>query len=381
MMQRLKVAVNVRFLLSGRLEGIGYFTHETLRRITRAHPEVDFYFLFDRPFASEFIYASNVHPVVLPPPARHPLLWYLWFELSVAYWLFRHKPDLFLSTDGFCSLHASIPTVAVMHDIAYEYFPQYVPRLTNCYYRYFMPMYARHAARIATVSEHSKRDIALHYHIPEDKIDVVYNGVREIFVPVSNEVREQVRARYTGGAPYLIYVGSVNGRKNLHRMLLAFDRFKSAHACPLKFVIAGSRGWSNRETDEVLRTMKHSKDVVITGRLHDEELALVLGSSLALMYVSLYEGFGVPPLEAMRCGVPCIVSDSSSLPEITSGAALLANAEDVDDIAAKITSIYFDENLRRELIEKGNKRVKSFSWDTSAELLWASCVRALSGSA
>ena len=127
MSKRKAIAVNTRFLIKNKLEGIGLFTYESLKRVTQAHPEIDFYFLFDRPFDSEFIFGENVKPVVLSPQARHPLLWYWWFEISVARWLNKNKPDLFISTDGYGCLQTEVPQVLVMHDLAYEHFTDNVP--------------------------------------------------------------------------------------------------------------------------------------------------------------------------------------------------------------------------------------------------------------
>ena len=124
-----------------------------MKRIVVQHPEIDFYFLFDRPFDTSFIFAPNVTPVVLFPPARHPFLWAWWFEISVAFWLRRHKMNLFVSPDGYLSLNTSTPTLLVIHDLAFEHFPQYVPALARWFYRYFSPKYASRAAQIATVAQ------------------------------------------------------------------------------------------------------------------------------------------------------------------------------------------------------------------------------------
>lgn len=377
MSTRKKIAVNTRFLLSNRLEGIGYFTHETLRHIVRSHPEVDFYFLFDRQYSKEFLYASNVKPVVLFPQARHPFLWYWWFEISVARWLTQHQPDLFLSTDGYCSLSSNTPTVAVIHDLSFEHYPQYVPWLTNKYYRHFMPRFIQHATRVATVSEYSRQDIVQQYQIEPSKIDVVYSAAKDFFKPTDAVSQQDVCNKYTGGAPFLLYVGSVNGRKNIKNMLLAFDAFKQKHGGDLKFLIAGSMGWSNKEMQIAHQQMIFSADVIFAGRINEDELVKIIGSSFALIYVSLFEGFGVPPLEAMKCEVPCITSSTTSMPEITAGAALLANPNEVMDIAKKIETLYLDNTLRAQLIAKGIKRANDFSWQQTAELLWQCCERAM----
>jgi glycosyltransferase involved in cell wall biosynthesis len=378
--QRKRIAVNTRFLIKDKLEGIGYFTHETLKYITRKNPQTDFYFLFDRPFSSDFIYNSNIFPIVLWPPARHPFLWYWWFEVSVAKWLNKNKCDCFLSTDGFCSLNTITPTVAVMHDLAFEYYPKQMPLLTQIFYKRFMPLYAKQASRIATVSEFSKQDIVSHYHVSTKKVDVVYSAAKDIFHPVTENIRSLTKNKFSKGCNYLLYVGSVNGRKNLSKMLLAFDAFKQKQVSDLKFLVVGSIGWSNEEMQAAHRVMKHREEVFFLGRLEEDDLVAVIGSCLALMYVSLFEGFGVPPLEAMKCEVPCLTSTTSSMPEITAGAALTADPHSVNDIALKIEALYNDPQLREQLIQKGKVRASFFTWQKTAELLWDCCSKVLNNS-
>ena len=234
------IAVNTRFLIKNKLEGIGLFTCEALKHITKAHPEIEFHFLFDRPYDPEFIFGENVKSVVLFPQARHPFLWYWWFEISVKNWLAKNKPDLFLSTDAYCCLHTKVPQVLVIHDLAHEHFSDHVYGLATRYYRYFMPRYAQKANRIATVSEFSKNDIVDLYHISPDKIDVVYNGAKEVYKPVSDEVKKQVKANYSNGSNYFVYVGSIHPRKNVKNLLLAFEQFKTETGSDFPFTITWS---------------------------------------------------------------------------------------------------------------------------------------------
>jgi glycosyltransferase involved in cell wall biosynthesis len=371
------IAVNTRFLLKGRLEGIGNFTYETLLILVREHPEVHFYFLFDRAYDPQFIFAPNITPVVLFPQARHPFLFIWWFEWSVANWLNKHRPDLFLSPDGFCSLRSPVKQLAVIHDISYEHYPQYVSRLQNMYYRHFIPRFARHATRIATVSEFSKNDIAAHYAVPEDKTDVVYNGIKEQFRQrFTRDEQQRAREKYAGGKPFFLYVGAIHPRKNVVRMLQAFELFKAQTASNLQFVLAGNLAWQNKEVHTFHQAMTYKADVRFTGRVEEESLPLLISSAFALLYVSLFEGFGVPPVEAMACGTPVITSTTSSMPEICGDGALFANPESAVDIAGKMIQLSDNPSLANELIEKGYQRAKLFTWKRSAGLLWQSITKA-----
>jgi glycosyltransferase involved in cell wall biosynthesis len=169
----MRIAVNTRLLLPDKLEGIGWFTHETMRRIVAAHPEHHFLFLFDRPFDKRFVYGPNVEPVVIWPPTRHPLLYRLWFDHLLPRKLKQLKADAYIGPDGFLSLHSTVPSLVVIHDLNFEHHPEDLPRAYRNYYRSYFPRFARHATRIATVSEFSRRDIAQRYEVPPQHIDVV----------------------------------------------------------------------------------------------------------------------------------------------------------------------------------------------------------------
>src|SRR4029077_20837570 len=158
-------------LLKGKMEGIAVHAFNVLKRITKAHSEHQFLFLFDRPYNEEFIFSDNITPIVLFPQARHPFLYYWWFEYSVGRLLNQSNPDLFYSPDGFLSLRAKTPSIPVMHDLNYEYYPKDLPGLTLRYYKHYFPRYAAKAKRILTVSEFSKQDIAKTYKMSPDKID------------------------------------------------------------------------------------------------------------------------------------------------------------------------------------------------------------------
>jgi len=366
------IAVNTRLLIKDKLEGIGRFTHETLSRITANHPEHEFIFLFDRRFSPEFIYSNNVTPVVLSPPARHPLLWYLWFEFSVPRFLKIMKPDLFLSPDGYLSLKSTIPSLPVIHDINFEHYPKSLPPLFSWYYRNYFPQFARKAARIATVSEFSKKDIAKTYTIHHEKIDVVYNGVNDGFKPLYENTIQQTRQQYSAGAPYFILTGAIHERKNISNLLKAYDLFRTTNPGNVKFLFAGNKKWWSDIMQTTLNEMNHKDDVIFTGRVNDEEMQLLTGSALAMVYVSFFEGFGIPVLEAMRCHVPVVASDAAALPEICDNAALLVDPNMVSSIAAGLGKITTDNALRKSLIEKGLQRCENFSWEKSAALLWQS---------
>lgn len=368
--QTMIIAVNTRLLLQNRLEGIGWFTYETLSRMTKEHPEHHFYFLFDRPYHSEFVFASNVTPIVLSPPARHPVLFYIWFEFSVARFLRKTKPDLFLSPDGYLSLRTKTASLAVIHDINFEHYPEDFPLIIKKYYLNFFPRFARKARRIATVSEFSKQDIMEQYGIESSKIDVVYNGCNTLFKPQSEETNQETRALYTESKPYFVFVGALLPRKNLRNLFYAFEKYKQQTNSDTKLVIVGEKKWWTPSIEEAYQNIHDKKSVVFTGRLQPIDLNKVLSASIALTYVSYFEGFGIPILEAFRCGTSVITSNITSMPEVAGDAALLINPFSIDEIADAMEKLADNPSLRNSLIAKSNRQLEKFSWDSTADLLW-----------
>jgi glycosyltransferase involved in cell wall biosynthesis len=371
-----QIVVNTRLLLKNRLEGIGWFSYQVLRRMTLNNPDVHFVFLFDREFDEEFVFADNITPMVLSPQARHPFLYYAWFQLSVKGLLNKMQPDLFLSPDGFLALGAKCRQLPVIHDINFVQYPKDLKWLTGKYYNYYFPKYAKAASRIATVSEFSKQAISSQYQISPDKIDVVYNGINDFFTPVPEQLKLQTRQKFSGGKEYFVYVGSLHPRKNIATLIKAFSLFKKETGSDIKLLLAGPVFWGMADIHKIIDEEKIREEIIFTGRLEDNDLALVLGSALALTFIPYYEGFGIPVIEAMQAGIPVITSNVTSLPEVAGEAALLVNPFDPAEIKNAMNRIYTDEALRKQLVIKGNLQKQNFSWDKSADLLWKSIKKA-----
>lgn len=364
----MKIAVNTRFLLNDYLEGYGYFLYETLCRITRSHPEHEFIFIFDRPFDKRFVFAGNVTPVMAGPPARHPLLWKLWYDVKVPAVLKKYKADVFLSCDGFCSLTTKVPQCLLVHDLSFLHYPSFIPKSHFLFYKYYTPKFLHKAKKVITVSDFSKKDISSHYGT--GSISIVPNAARDSFRPVTESEKEAVKNKYTAGRDYFVYAGAIHPRKNLVNLLRAFSVFKKKQKSNWKLVLAGRLAWKYKVFVENIKTYKYREDVILTSYLEEKELAKLVASAYGLVYPSMWEGFGVPVLEAMNCNVPVITSANSAMQEIAGEAALYADPGDYQDIAAKMLLLYKDEELRSRLIENGKIRSGQYSWDKSAELLW-----------
>jgi len=368
----LNIAVNTRVLLKNKLEGIGWFTYETLKRITQNHPEHNFYFIFDRPYSKEFIFADNVQPVVIGPQARHPVLFYYWFEKSIPKILKQINADIFISPDGFLSLRSNIKSIAVIHDISFMHNPKDFPFGVRNYYQYFFPRFAQKANKIVSVSEFSKRDIAKQFNINSKNIDVVYNGSNDIYEPSLKDEILKTKQQYTKGADFFIFVGALSPRKNVANLLSAFDLFKSKTKSDLKLVIVGEKMFKTKKMKDVYSMMSFKNDIVFTGRKDPVQLKNLYSAALALTYIPYFEGFGIPIIEAMSCNTAVITSNVTSMPEVAGDAALFADPFSVQSIADTMIKIYSDSDLRNQFIEKGKVQRQKFSWDKTAEKFWNS---------
>ncbi len=362
------VAVNARLLLPRR-EGIGNYAHEVLRRMVRNHPHTHFTFFFDRPYEKTYIYGPNVTPVVLFPPSRHPILWWLWFEVSLARALRNTGPDVFFSPESYLSLRSNVPSLVVFHDIAYEHYREDLPRSILWFYRRYFPRYARQAHTIACVSEYTRQDLIETYQIERSKTFIAYSAFHPGIRPLSPTRKKAVRQRFTGGAPYFIYVGALHGRKNIIGLLRAFDRFKEESGLPHRLVITGRPMWANPTIAQTYRTMRHRDAVVFTGWLPGEKVWEAIGAAESLLLVSHFEGYGLPVVEAQKAEVPVITSNVTSMPEIAGPGALLVSPEDPAEIAAAMQKV-LDPVLRQDLIEKGRQNTRRFSWDETAGKIW-----------
>ncbi len=372
----MRIAVNTRFLLKDYLEGYGHFLQETLRRITQQHPEHEFLFIFDRPFDPQFVFSPNVTPLVCRPAARHPLLWKLWYDIKVPALLKKHKADVFVSADGFCSLTTKVPQCLVLHDLAFLHFPSFISKQHLFFYKRYTSKFLQKARSLATVSAFSKQDIVAQYGISAEKIKVTGNAARDVFRPAAIAEKQEVKSKYTEGKNYFIYTGAIHPRKNLMNLLKAFSVFKKMQQSNWKLVIAGRMAWQYEFFLESLQSYKFRSDVVITGYLPDEELARLTAGAYAMVYPSWWEGFGMPVLEAMRCGIPVITSSGSAMQEVAGDAALYADPSAYKDIADKMMQLYKDEVLRAALVEKGKLREQQFSWDNTAQQLWQCIIEA-----
>lgn len=367
------IAVDTRFLINGSASS-GYFIRELLQALAKSHPEHQFYFLFDQSF-DEFVFSSNVHPVVIKPKATHPLLWKYWYDVKLPLTLKKIKADVFISADGFCSLTTATPQCLVIHDPGFLHTPGDYKKSHVRFLEKNTPKFLRKAKTVVTISQLSKQNILRHYKIDAAKIDVVPAGVKPIFHPLSFDEKEVIMGKNTEGKEYFLCLGTILPQKDLVNLLKAFSMFKKRLQSSMKLVIAGTSTLKNKDFLQRIQTYKYRSDVILAEYLPDEDVPLLLGGAYAFVYPSFSESSGVHVAEAMKCEVPVLVPEASSTQEVAAEAGLYFDPNDHGDLAEKMMLIYKDENLRKQLIEKGKAIAGKYTWQKSAEIFWESVIK------
>ncbi|MEC8458886.1 MAG: glycosyltransferase family 1 protein [Bacteroidota bacterium] len=352
----MKVAVNARWLIPGKLEGTGIYTLKMLQQIILAFPEHIFFLLLDRKveFDSLGLNFSNVNFIVVSPMARHPILWKVWNDFSVPKKLKTIGADLYWSPDGFPA-QTPITQWITIHDLNFEHHPEWIKRNVAKYYRKNIRRGARIAAKLFTVSNWSKNDIVSSYGISKEKIIVTPNAPQREFSPG--------KSRFTKN--YFCAVGAIAPRKNLITLIQAFDRWCSQNTEQKHTLkIAGTELFKDLDFQYDLQRLNHSSRIEWLGRLNDNDLEMLYRGATAYCMPSAMEGFGIPLVEAMQCGTPIIASKNSAIIEVVGEAGLLLPTYNVDA---------WTEGLQKMISEYDHwsqlslKRGDDFDWEKSAQ--------------
>ena len=355
----MNIGINARHLIKGKLEGLGWYSYEILKRLVIYRPNDHFFFFYDRK-TTPLVEGSNVTNVIVSPQARHPILYNIWYNYRLPILFKKHQIDFFFSLDGFLSLRTDIPQIGVIHDLNFEHYPEDLPKRVVKYYKKNMPLFAKKASRIVTVSSFSKYDICEKYNISKEKVKVIYNGGNKAYKPVENQKRNQFLKDKNNTRPYFIYVGSLHKRKNVERMLAAFKKFNEQNNSSYDFVIIGEPMWKRQLNLDGLQ-----ENVCFLGRKSGEELSEWIACSSALVYVSYFEGFGLPVLEGMMSGVPVVTSNVTSMPEVGGDSVIYSDPFSIESIKNAL-----EESVIEGSFEKyrnlGLKQAEKFSWDYSA---------------
>ncbi len=291
----------------------------------------------------------------------------VWTHVRLSWEMARRPPRALFVPSHVVPLWHPRRTVVTIHDLGYLEYPQAHTRSSRLYLHLSTIFSTRAAARVIAISEATKRDLITRYGVPEGKIEVVYHGRDPRFQPVRDEnTLGEVAERYGVKRPYCLHVGTLQPRKNLGLLVDAWGELRGRMENPPQLLLAGRRGWLYESLFERVKTLNLGDLVKFADYVEQDDLPALYSGALALTFPSLYEGFGLPPLEAMSCGTPVIASNASSVPEVVGDAGILLDPRDPRQWADAVIELSADEEMRRALSRKGMERVSHFTWERCA---------------
>lgn len=355
------IAIDARLVYYTRA-GIGQYTLRLTEALAAAFPGDRFTLLQDHRSPQPLVRAPNVTIARTRVPAHHPLEQHL-LPLTVQ----RLNADVFHSPDFIPPLRNRGRTVITIHDLAFLIYPHFLTRDAARYYGK-IDRAVRRADRIIAVSHSTKRDLVRMLGTPEDSVSVIYEAANPILQPIDRaDAVQQVRERFGVPEDFVLFVGTIEPRKNIGGLLRAYRRLRDDYRLtPALVLLAGAPGWHNGDVYALVDSLRLKPHVFFLGEVDEEGLRALYNAARCLVHPAFYEGFGLPPLEAMACGTPVIVSDVSSLPEVVGDAGLLINPRHDEEITVALWRVLTNEALRAELRAKGLQRALSFSWERAA---------------
>ncbi len=361
-----KVGIDARALGSQR-GGDQVYTRNLIRELGRIDPGGDYTLFLAPPLPRTPIAgAARMRHVMVQshlPFGRVPLP----FALTLA----AARLDV-LHLHYIAPLFCPAPFVLTVHDLAYEHYPEFFPPGHAAWMQRLVPRAIKRAAAVLTVSTFSKRDIVAHYAVPPEKVVVAPLAADPLYRPLEDEgALAAVRARYGTGERFILCVGDLQPRKNLGALIAAYTRLRQADALRHKLVLVGKHAWLYDAIFAAARASGYAHDLVFTGYVPDEDLVALYNAAEVFVYPSLFEGFGLPPLEAMACGTPVIAANTASLPEVVGDGGVLVDPRDVEGLAAALARVVGDGALRTELAVRGRARAALFSWEATARTIHA----------
>ena len=350
--------------------------HTYIARLLPRLPEVDPTFRYtiytNAPTALDARVRSTCWPTV------RPLVRIAWEQLAQPFALRRDRPDLLHATAFVTPIISRFPAVITVYDLSFALFPELFRGPNQTYLRTFTRLSVKRACRVIAISDHTRHDVNRLYGVPLDRIDVAYPGVDVRFQPMPHDAVEAFRRKHNLPDRFFLYLGTLEPRKNLSRLIDAFAWLTAAHPkARLQLILVGGKGWMYEELFAKVRSLGLEERVRFAGFAPDEDLPLWYSAATALVYPSTYEGFGMPPLEAMACGTPVVASNAASLPEVVGDAALTIEPEDVSGLAGAMQRVWDDAALRVELSRRGIDQAKRFTWEATAQATVASYRHAL----
>jgi len=359
----MKIGIEARWMMYEKT-GFGNYASNLLTEIGEMDSRNEYFVYLNDEYDNAIFQRSNFTKIVIP---RRPEF-YKHVSIPLDMIMKRRKYDFYHFLYNAPSLIMPCPFIVTVHDVSYKHIPDMISKKDLFSITFQMSLNAKRALRIITVSENSRKDSVRFFKVPEEKIDVIYEGVEDTFRVIDEPgIKKAIIHRYQLPERFLLYVGTYLPHKNLESLLDAFHELKSNGKIPHKLVLAGKKGRNYENVSAHISKLSLEDDVLRIGFVPDEDLPVLYNLSDIFIFPSLYEGFGLPLLEAMACGVPVVSSSASCLPEVGGEAALYFSPRSSRELAAKILDIISNKRLRNHLIKEGLKRSGQFSWKTMAE--------------
>jgi len=361
----MKIAIQAADLDAPRIDGTRVYIKQCLKYFGKLDPSSEFLIYHKDKFNSELAPPDFPNYKIISKK-----LDYFWTQTFFALNVWKKKPDVLWMPMHNMPLfrRGKIKTVVTIHDLAFKYFPETFTSIDLFKINLLTRIAILFADKIITISESSRRDILKFYPgVKEEDIKVISHGFdAEVFDKGRNlEREEEIKKRYGINGPYIFYIGAIQPRKNLEKLVEAFDLAKK-DISDLKLVLVGEKAWLSDGIFQKIEKSLNKNDIICPGRIDFEPMGHLLRGARAFVFPSLYEGFGIPILEAFASRVPVICSKNSSLPEVGGDAAIYFEDNDANDMAEKIKKVITDENLRQTHIAKGLLQMKKFSWEKCA---------------
>ncbi|MBW9221790.1 glycosyltransferase family 4 protein [Methanothermococcus sp. SCGC AD-155-C09] len=353
--------------LNRTLTGVGTYVYNLIKELSKDNN--DNLFLIN--YTENNIF--NLNSVIIDNPFNFlpkKYAYYSW-HIYLNYYLKNKKLDLDIihspeNVTLFIKLKEGQKKVITVHDIMAFRFPDISDIITRYRYKFLLPKTLRTADKIISDSYSTKKDIIKYFKIPEDNVKVIHLGVDEDYKPLSKEEINNIKRKHNINYPFILYTGGLAPNKNVERLIYAFYKLKK-QLPKYKLIITGIKRYKYKSIFETIDKLNLQKDVIFTGYVPDEDLPGLYNAADLFVYPSIYEGFGLPPLEAMACGTPVITSNTSSLPEVVGNAGIIIDPYDVDRLSRAMYEVLSNDGLREELRKKGLKRAKLFNWRKTAE--------------
>lgn len=358
----MRIAIDIR-AARGNRSGVGFFVYSLVRSLARIDRKNEYLLMSNRDVDLPFALPPNFAKHITDMPVSN-----LWLQTVCPALLARHRVDVFHGTNFVVPLAATVPRVVTVYDLTPHLFPELHSR-ANTIVQKLVPQSVKRSRLVIAVSEHTKRDLKRLWNVPGGKVRVVYGAAGDEFSPIDDRAElERFRVEHDLPEKFILAVGTLEPRKNLTTVFESFHRLRQDGHTDVKLVLVGDRGWRYDPIFERLDALDLREHVHLAGYHDWDTLRYIYNLASVLVYPSLYEGFGLPPLEAMACGTPAVVADNSSLPEVVPDPALRVDAHDPAALARAVARLLSDDGAYRRAVEEGRKTAASFNWDRAAAL-------------